>query len=108
MQPSFVEAWCLDSFSASELIRRGKPAAAEKIMKVMDRMDEEAFKFLPVKEIPYFRGNADYFYDWVGHPEQDAYWEKINLENHHRRIRVPAFNIGGWYDIFLQGTINNF
>ncbi len=108
LQLSFVEAWCLDSFSATELLRKGKPAQAEKMMNIMDRMDEEAFKFFPIREIPIFRGNADYFYDWVSHPEQDEYWEKINLENHHNKIGVPAFSIGGWYDIFLQGTINNF
>ena len=26
----------------------------------------------------------------------------------HPDIRVPAFNFGGWYDIFLAGTIRNF
>jgi uncharacterized protein len=108
LQLSFVESWCLNGFSASELIRQGKTREAEKIMDVRDNMAEEAFKFLPIREIPYFRGNADFFYDWVSHPEQDAYWDKINLENFHRKIRVPAFSIGGWYDIFLKGTISNF
>jgi hypothetical protein len=26
----------------------------------------------------------------------------------HDRVRVPTFNVGGWYDIFLQGTLDNF
>jgi uncharacterized protein len=108
LQLSFLEAWCLNGFSATELARKGKPKEAEKILAVRDDMEEEAFKFLPVKDIPYFRGAAEYFYDWISHPEQDAYWDKINLENFHGKIQVPAFNIGGWYDIFLQGTISNF
>lgn len=108
LQLSFVESWCLDSFSSTELLRQAKSAEAEKILDIMDKMDEEAFRFLPTKEIPYFKGNCDYFYDWVSHPEQDDYWEMINLENYHSKIEVPAFNIGGWYDIFLLGTINNF
>lgn len=26
----------------------------------------------------------------------------------HDRVSVPTFNLGGWYDIFLQGTLDNF
>jgi len=26
----------------------------------------------------------------------------------HDQVQVPSFNAGGWYDIFLQGTIDNF
>jgi putative CocE/NonD family hydrolase len=107
LQLSFVEAWCLDQFASTELIRKGKTKEAEKLMDVRDKMDE-AFEFFPVRDTPHFRGNADYFYDWVSHPGQDEYWDKINLEKFHGKIKVPAFNIGGWYDIFLQGTLNNF
>jgi len=27
---------------------------------------------------------------------------------HQRSVEVPALNIGGWFDVFLQGTIDNF
>jgi len=26
----------------------------------------------------------------------------------HERVRVPSFHIGGWHDIFLQGTLDNY
>ncbi len=107
LQLSFVEYWCLADFCSTDLARNGRDEEAERMLGVMDRMNE-AFNFLPVKEIPYFRGNADFFYDWVSHPEQDEYWENFNLENYHDKIEVPSFNLGGWYDIFLQGTISNF
>lgn len=109
LQLGFDMAWILDSFAVVELLRKGsKSSETDKIFDIADHMDDRAFSYLPVGEFPYFKGNAEYFYDWLAHPEQDEYWEKINLENHHSRISVPAFNIGGWYDIFLQGTINNF
>jgi putative CocE/NonD family hydrolase len=108
LQLGFVEAWILDSFASAELLRKGKVNEAEKLLRIADEMDERAFKFFPLRELPYFKGNAEYIYDWLRHTEQDSYWEKINLENYHGRIRVPALNIGGWYDIFLQGTINGF
>jgi putative CocE/NonD family hydrolase len=108
LQLSFVEAWCFDSFAATELLRHGRKREAEKILDVTDKLDELVFNFLPVKKLPYLRGSSDFFYDWVSHPSQDGYWEKLNLERYHAKIKIPALNIGGWYDIFQQGTINNY
>jgi putative CocE/NonD family hydrolase len=108
LQLSFVESWCVNSFCATELFRRGRKDEAEKMLDVRDAMAEKVFDHIPVARVPYFRGNAEFFYDWVSHPEQDAYWQEINLENFHSKIGTPAFNLGGWYDIFLEGTISNF
>ncbi|MBI3022838.1 MAG: CocE/NonD family hydrolase [Thaumarchaeota archaeon] len=108
LQLSFVEAWCFDSFAATELLRRGRKKEAEKILEVADALDELVFNYIPVKKLPYLKGSSDFFYDWISHPSQDAYWEKINLKRYHARINIPALNIGGWYDIFQQGTINNY
>ena len=30
------------------------------------------------------------------------------LNSFHSKIRLPAYNLGGWYDIFLGGTIRNY
>jgi len=62
-----------------------------------------------MREIPELEGGlAPYYYDWLDHPEYDDYWRCINIEEFHSKIEVPAFNIGGWYDIFLNGTLRNF
>ena len=53
-------------------------------------------------------GLADYFYDWLAHPDYDDYWQHLAIEEYHSRITVPALNIGGWYDIFLGGTLRNY
>ena len=53
-------------------------------------------------------GLAPYYYDWLEHPEYDAYWRSVSIEEMHSDITVPAFNYGGWYDIFIGGTIENF
>ena len=64
---------------------------------------------LPMEELPDLKGDlAPYYYDWLSHPEYDDYWKKVSIEESHADITVPAFNFGGWYDIFLGGTIRNF
>ena len=67
------------------------------------------YDYLPMREAPEFEGGlAPYYYDWLDHPEYDDYWKGICIEESHPEITVPAFNVGGWYDIFLGGTIRNF
>jgi putative CocE/NonD family hydrolase len=66
------------------------------------------FRATPLKEFPLFGEAALYFYDWLAHPDDDDYWARWNIEARHHTIRVPACNVGGWYDIFLGGTIRNF
>ncbi len=51
---------------------------------------------------------APYFLDWLAHPSYDDYWKQISIEEHFSQITVPIFHIGGWYDIFLGGTLRNY
>ena len=51
---------------------------------------------------------APYFLDWLAHPAYDAYWKRLNLEDHYPDIRVPALHIAAWYDIFLGGSLRNY
>ncbi|HLI34088.1 MAG TPA: CocE/NonD family hydrolase [Terriglobia bacterium] len=51
---------------------------------------------------------APYFLDWLHHPDYDDYWKQWSIEADYSRIRVPAFHVGGWYDLFLGGTLRNY
>lgn len=42
------------------------------------------------------------------HPRYDSFWEELNAETQAERVNAPGVFYGGWYDIFLQGTINSF
>ncbi|MCZ6793591.1 MAG: CocE/NonD family hydrolase [Planctomycetota bacterium] len=44
----------------------------------------------------------------VKHPPGESYWDWREIPDFHRRIRIPIYNVGGWFDIFAQGTIDNF
>jgi putative CocE/NonD family hydrolase len=45
---------------------------------------------------------------FVSHPRYDDFWAGLNPESQAERVHAPAVFLGGWYDIFLQGTINSF
>ncbi len=36
------------------------------------------------------------------------YWTNVSLEDNWQDVNVPAIHIGGWYDIFTQGSIDGF
>jgi predicted acyl esterase len=44
----------------------------------------------------------------LAHPTYDGLWAELNPESQAHRVNAPGMFLGGWYDIFLQGTINSF
>jgi len=42
------------------------------------------------------------------HPDYDDFWKQYNPEALADRVNVPVMFVGGWYDIFNQGTIDMF
>ncbi len=67
---------------------------------------------LPIMSYPVLNvdpGNlAPYYQDWLAHPSYDEFWKRVSIEENCSKIQVPAYNVGGWYDIFLLGTARNY
>ena len=98
----------LANFGAISSAKDVAPERRQQLIEAVNGM-ESSFLHLPTKELPpLLDGLADYYYDWLAHPEYDDYWKNLCIEDNHSRLSVPAYNIGGWYDIFLGGTIRNF
>jgi uncharacterized protein len=70
----------------------------------------ELYRHLPLSTMPLLRSNraARYYFDWLAHETRDAYWQKIAVNQNYDRIQVPAYNVGGWFDLFLHGTLENY
>lgn len=45
---------------------------------------------------------------FLKHPLYDEFWKELNAEAHAEQVNAPGIFTGGWYDIFLQGTLNSF
>jgi putative CocE/NonD family hydrolase len=68
----------------------------------------EAFRALPTEEMDKLAGrDLDFWSDWIAHPTYDDYWEAFNGESW-SEISAPAFNMGGWYDLYAPQTFTNF
>ena len=45
---------------------------------------------------------------FLAHTTYDDFWKKLSAEAHADQVDAPGVFTGGWYDIFVQGTINSF
>lgn len=66
-------------------------------------------KHLPLDSMQELAGrHAQFYRDWIAHPDYDDYWKKLNAEEVFERIGVPVHTMGGWFDIFSQGTLRGY
>jgi putative CocE/NonD family hydrolase len=70
---------------------------------------EKVLSTLPLTGMQQLLGrHAQFYTDWIQHPDYDDYWKKINAEEMLNDISIPVHTHGGWYDLFLQGTLNGY
>ena len=64
---------------------------------------------LPLNEMQAQVGrDAQFYKDWLAHPDYDDYWRELNIEEHFDKISVPVHTMGGFFDIFAQGTLRGY
>jgi len=42
------------------------------------------------------------------HPSDDLFWDRMNVQKRHPFITTPTVHMGGWFDVFAQGTLDAF
>lgn len=109
-------SWGL-SAGASMAIQRMEIPAQEKadlMEQLADALDGmvsgETFRTLPVSETPLLcrEDISEAFREWVQHTDKDACWEPMDIRACLGEIAVPAYHLGGWYDIFCGPTVANY
>lgn len=106
----FNLSWTLSVLAVNTVIRETGlySDTHESLIDAIDAMDAE-FNRLPLNDHPNLKQYAPYYHSWIDHyVYDDRLWGVIDVSRNYDKIAVPAFNIGGWYDIFLGGTIENF
>ncbi|GHO83442.1 CocE/NonD family hydrolase [Dictyobacter formicarum] len=78
--------------------------------KTMDTLGSQGYWSLPLKDFAplKYKNMAPDFYDVFEKPMSPELVEPMTILGKHDQVTVPTFNIGGWYDIFLQDTLENF
>jgi putative CocE/NonD family hydrolase len=113
-QWGFMCNWILPFVASADLLRYQESHPLPDYATVRDRLidaidhNDQTVRTLPLTDFPVSREWAPYFFEWLSHPSRDEFWQRVSIQDRHEKIRVPALNVGGWYDIFLDGTLRNF
>ncbi|MEU5696197.1 CocE/NonD family hydrolase [Actinosynnema sp. NPDC020468] len=107
-QLGFSLGWTLSLASHNAARDPSVPASvSEDLTDALDKLVDTT-GILPLADHPYLDQVAPYYREWLRHPENDEYWRKLNVSTSYPDLTVAAFNMGGWYDTFLGGTLANF
>ncbi|OLE35442.1 MAG: X-Pro dipeptidyl-peptidase [Ktedonobacter sp. 13_1_20CM_3_54_15] len=90
-------------------MRQGQ-ASREQMGAIMQAMRDPSalMAHLPLVDQPLLREFAPWYLDWLNHPTYDDYWKRIAHSEYYEQLTVPTLNMGGWYDLFLGGTLANY
>ncbi len=66
--------------------------------------------WLPLRDLPWLRKEAPYYFEWLSHPPEDAWWDWAELQGRYGRITAAVLNLSGWYDdaYGVEGAATNF
>jgi uncharacterized protein len=70
---------------------------------------DQVFRHLPLRTLPVPDLSwARLYAHWLAHCTDDHYWRSLSINRRYESIDVPAFIVGGWYDVFIRGTLENY
>jgi len=63
---------------------------------------------LPVTEAPFVSEILPSWGRWLEAGVRNEYWDQLSYGGRRHSIAVPGLHVGGWFDLFLGGTLDNF
>jgi putative CocE/NonD family hydrolase len=71
---------------------------------------EPALTGLPLAEAaaPALKGRTPWYFDWLKHAENDDFWSPYKAGSALRNVDVPVLLVGGWQDLFLDQTLEQY
>lgn len=74
-----------------------------------DRLAQEGYWELPISDFaPLAKVGMNFLGEQVAHDTYDDYWRALSVRGRIQDVVAPALHIGGWYDVFVQSTINSY
>jgi putative CocE/NonD family hydrolase len=110
-QLGFAIFWAVGLSSDALVQRRAAGEDVEDLTRELLRLIADPWSLyerLPLTDHWLFDELCPQYAEWLAHPDRDAYWRERSVREQHSMIDVPALHIGGWADIFCDGTLRNY
>jgi uncharacterized protein len=104
---AFALSWGILEVGPNIAERLGDDEALRRIARAKSNFSE-VLNYQPLRDLPVLRGRAlgGFPSDWMEHPDpEDSFWAHVDYSKRYAEIDVPGLHIGGWYDMFVEGTI---
>ncbi|HWQ12865.1 MAG TPA: CocE/NonD family hydrolase [Roseiflexaceae bacterium] len=110
-------AWQLGAVAIDAIFRRMRNAPPQEVARALadlareiDALRTSGYGELPLAEFGPLRrvGVGTEFLEYVARGAAPDSFSPFPSPEAYARVTVPSLNIGGWYDLFIQGTIDNF
>jgi putative CocE/NonD family hydrolase len=111
LQLGFAMNWAI-GLAAGAVERRR--AAGEDVDAHAARLQEliddpwSAFRTRPLTSLDSLSALLPAWSAWLEHPMRDDFWRSISISENFATIDLPALHVGGWFDLFLHGTLANY
>jgi putative CocE/NonD family hydrolase len=112
LQMGFALRWSLESLALPKLLSREEQGedVADQIAELRAAVAQisRLYRHRPLRGIELLDRLAPWYDEWLAHPSRDSFWTAISPEERYGTTDVAALNTGGWYDIFVDGTLRNY
>jgi uncharacterized protein len=102
----FATSWT--SGLAVDTVRRQAQQRVQQQLRGWELERKSPLSSYPFLDLPKPADVAPYFRDWIAHETDDDYWRAVKVSDHYAEMTVKALHAGGWHDLFLRGSIENY
>ncbi len=107
LSQAFIQYWSI-SLAINTATRANDYNTVKRLMQMMMQLPG-SYGARPLSEIPEELSKyAPYYEEWLNHDCYDAYWREFSVRERYSEIDLPILHVGGWYDVFMYGTMENF
>jgi len=101
--------WFATSWSSGLAIDTLRRQSQERMLKHLREWERTTpLSAYALLDLPAPADAAPYFRDWITHETSDDYWRQVKVSDRYPQMTVKALHGGGWHDLFLRGSIENY
>ncbi|MBP1605461.1 MAG: hydrolase CocE/NonD family protein [Acidobacteria bacterium] len=105
-------AWAWFNISPDARVRKNLegPRTRKEAATAWDATRDRMQRTLPLSAMAELRDTAPWYYQWLSHPPEDAWWDAIDLRDKYDRVTAAVLNLSGWHDETYgpEGATTNF
>lgn len=105
-------SWIYQNVAPDRRARLGLPGVTspDEARLMWPQVAQEYRAWRPLRELPYLRKEAPFYFEWLEHPPEDPWWDWAELRGRYGNTDAAVLNLSGWFDEAYgpEGAITNF